>query len=234
MIRKLARNSRNGRRGATAQRRSRPPAAPALPATMKILDADFCQQLIKDRQAKGIDRYDEVWEGVYVMPPMASNWHQDLVGLLTAIFRSVLPSEVRVQPGANVSDRREGWEKNYRCPDVVVVLPGSRAVDCGTHWFGGPDFLVEVRSPGDDSEAKLPFYAAVGVRELLIMQRDERTLRLFRHDGSALQPVGISEAKGKDWLPSTVIPFRFHYKSTKEGARTELERTDGVSQHWVV
>lgn len=234
MISKLVRSSRNGRRNATQQKRGKSPPVPAIPASMRILDTEFCQMLIQDRQAKGVDQYDEVWEGVYVMPPLATNWHQDLVGLLTAVLRGVLPADARVQPGANVSDRREAWKENFRCPDVVVVLPGSRAVDCVTHWLGGPDFLVEVQTPGDESESKIPFYSALGVRELLIVHRDARTLRLYRHDGTALKLVGHSDDKGKTWVASLVIPLRFRFKAAKEGPRTEVERTDGVGGRWTI
>src|SRR5262249_59323091 len=107
-----------------------------------------------------------------------------------------------VYPGANVSDRRKNWKENYRAPDVVVVLPKSRAVHCGTYLFGGPDFLVEIESPGDDTEEKVPFYGKIGVRELLIVHRDRRTLRLLRHDGRELVLVKPSTLEGKEGLVS--------------------------------
>ena len=34
--------------------------------------------LIRDRRESGGDRYDEVWDGVYVMSPLADNEHQQL------------------------------------------------------------------------------------------------------------------------------------------------------------
>ena len=37
-------------------------------------------EIIAKRQETGADSYDEVWEDVYVMAPMANNEHQDLVG----------------------------------------------------------------------------------------------------------------------------------------------------------
>ena len=43
--------------------------------------------------------------------------------------------------------------------------------------MGGPDFLVEVQSPHDDTEVKIPFYSELQVRELLIIHRDTRALR---------------------------------------------------------
>src|SRR5262249_51812970 len=132
-----------------------------------IRDAGLFDQLIQERKRKGIDLYDEVWEGMYVMPSMPTNAQQFLVGALGDIFREVVTKDGRGQSyvGAKGSDRRKGWEYNHRVPDLVVVLNNSRAVDCDTHFYGGPDFLVEIQSPGDDTEEKVPFYGKIGVRE---------------------------------------------------------------------
>src|SRR5438309_12099880 len=100
-----------------------------------IHDGTQAEGLIKERKRLGIDLYDEVWEGMYVMPSMPNNAHQLLVGDLDDVFREVVKKAGRGKsyPGANVSDRRKGWEYNYRVPDVLVVLEDSRALDCETH-----------------------------------------------------------------------------------------------------
>jgi Uma2 family endonuclease len=203
---------------------------------VRILDPALCRAIIRERQLRGIDGYDEVFTGVYIVPPIANNPHQNLVGDLVGIFFIVITSEERgrVQGGANVSDRREGWEQHFRAPDVVVVLNSSRAVDCGTHWLGGPDFLVEVQSPGDETEEKIPFYDQLEIRELLIIHRDTRVIRLLRHDGQQLVEVGRSDAKDKNWLPSAVLPLAFRWKMTKAGPRTEVKRTDGKRKTWTI
>jgi Uma2 family endonuclease len=210
-------------------------AAAALPGRLEIHDRNQVKQIIRDRQRRGIDKYDEVWEGVYVMPPLANNPHQRLVGSLTPVYLEVVPRERGdVLPGANVSDRRVHWEKNFRCPDIVVVLKGGRAVDCGTHWFGGPDFLTEVKSPGDDTDEKIPFYSRIHVRELLIIHRDTRQLRLLRHDGRALMDVEPTRFKGKEWLISEVLPLAFRLITLRGEPMTEIRRTDAVSDKWIV
>ncbi len=33
---------------------------------MLVLDRPFVEQVIADRQARGADKHDEVWDGVYV------------------------------------------------------------------------------------------------------------------------------------------------------------------------
>ena len=104
---------------------------------------------------------------------------------MTVIWESRLG---KVMAGVNVSDREHGWKKNYRCPDVVVFLNHTKAVDCDTFWFGGPDFAVEIASPGDRSREKLEFYAKVGTRELLLVDRKPWSLELYRLDGEKLCP----------------------------------------------
>lgn len=203
---------------------------------IRILDRDLIRILIEERQKLGIDQHDEVWDGVYVVPPLANNPHQRLTGGLYGIFQHVIGLEGRgdVLPGANVSDRRTGWKQSFRAPDVVVVLPGSRAVDCTTHWFGGPDFLVEVESPGDETQEKIPFYNRLQVRELLIIQRDTRLLKLYRHDGMDLVEVSASNFEGGKWLVSAVVPLAFRRRTTRTGPQTEVRRTDGQAGSWIV
>src|SRR4051812_46183471 len=120
---------------------------------MMVLDSYVEERLKAERAETGLDRYDEVWEGIYIMAPIADIEHQDIQLALGSIFQLtvVWAGLGRAQAGANVSDREQGWEHNYRVPDVVVVLPGSRARDCGAHWCGGPDFCIEIASPGDRS-----------------------------------------------------------------------------------
>jgi Uma2 family endonuclease len=199
-----------------------------------IKDAGLLKSIIRERKRLGIDRYDEVWEGMYVMPSMPNNAHQELLDdlgdvLTEAVKQAGLGKKVQ---GANVSDRRKRWKQNYRVPDMVVVLNNSRAVDCGTYFFGGPDFLVEVESPGDDTEEKVPFYSKIGVRELLIVHRDSRTLRLLRHDGGELVLVKPSLFEGKEWLVSEVLTLAFRRTLSKGVPRTQVRRTDGKPGLW--
>src|SRR5438067_1116105 len=115
------------------------------------------------------------------MAPLPDDEHQDIQANFVAAFKDFFgwDSWAKVRAGVNVSDRNEGWEQNYRCPDVVVFLPGTRAINRGAHWEGGPDFLVEIASDRDRAREKLPFYAAVGVREVLIVDRNPWGLELY-------------------------------------------------------
>src|SRR6266702_7121997 len=193
---------------------------------VEVFASDLVREIVTARQQREVDRYDEVWEGVYIVPPLAQNPYQDVViGLSVVLFNIVqLEGRGRVHPGANVSDRKANWVYNYRCPDVVAVLKEGRAVDCGTHWMGGPDFLVEVESPEDQIIRKIPFYSKIQVRELLIVHGTTRHLQLYRHDGQQLALVEASDFKGSKWLTSKVLPLAFRRKLVRKQPLTEIQR----------
>jgi Uma2 family endonuclease len=204
-----------------------------MSAVGRVLNSGELQRMIHRRRQLGIDHKDEVWDGVYVIMPDPTLVHQQIVTRLTVILATVIDDTDRGKSlaGTNVSDRRSGWKKNFRVPDVVVVLTDGRAIDCDTHWLGGPDFLIEVQSPGDDTDAKIPFYAELGVRELLVVHRDSRRLRLYRHDGTDLNPV---EPDDKKWLASAAVPLAFRRAATGRQVRTEVRRTDGTPGRWTI
>lgn len=102
------------------------------------------------------------------MSLLANNEHQGFVTQISSVFTFAIDWKGlgKTLAGANVIDRREGWKENYRVPDVLVFRSNCQAIDCGTHWFGGPDLAIEVVSEGEQSLEKLDFYAKVntGIR----------------------------------------------------------------------
>ena len=50
-------------------------------------------------------------------------------------------------------------------------------VDRDAYLEGGPTVVVEIRSPGDETMEKLPFYAQLGVPEVWIVDRDTQIAR---------------------------------------------------------
>jgi Uma2 family endonuclease len=202
---------------------------------MLVCDPFVEERLRAEREAKGLDLWDEVWEGMYVRAPLANDEHQFLQTRLATILDFVvgLAGKGEVRAGVNVSDRIEQWEHNYRCPDVAVFLNGGAARNRGTHWVGGPDFAIEVTGPKDKSRDKLEFYAAVGVHELLLIDRDPWSLVFHELQGSALVEVGRSEPPCSLRLESKVLPLSLRLLSG--GARPTIEvihRDSG--QKWLV
>ena len=145
-----------------------------------------------------------------MMTPLPNIEHQDIAGGLVSVIRQVVGrGQAIVLPGTNVSDRERGWEHNYRCPDVAVYLLGNVAKNCDTHWCGGPDFAVEIVSHDDQSRAKIPFYAKIGTRELLIVDRDPWCLELFRLSNNELRSVGKSTLDTGQILTGESLPVTF-------------------------
>lgn len=177
--------------------------------TVVIRDPDLAAEVQRARAGTDADRYTEVWDGVVVLPAVPNNEHQRMVTRLCVPFSAVVNWDAGdgVLPGANVSDRTPDWKENYRCPDVVVALAGGRAKDCGSHWCGGPDLVVEIQSPGDEPRDKLDFYAAVGCREVLVIDRDPWAMELYRLDAGELRSVGRSDEANPAEMASAVLPI---------------------------
>ncbi|MBX9582046.1 MAG: Uma2 family endonuclease [Gemmataceae bacterium] len=183
-----------------------------------VTDPELACRIIQARAKTDGDRWTEVWNGVTVVPALPNNDHQRLVMDLCYAGRGVTDPAAgdQVLPGANVSNYAKGWRKrNYRCPDVVVYLAGNPAVDHGAHWQGGPDLAVEIQSPGEKPRRKLRFYAEVGTRELLVIDRDPWALELYQLVGGKLVSVGRSDLANPAVLASTVLPLTFRLRDAR-------------------
>lgn len=200
-------------------------ATPAPPVPLRIVafaGSEF-DAWLRHRQECGGDRRDEVWDGVYVVMPLANNDHQRLVGKLTSALANV--PGVTVYPGCNVSDSRDDWMSNFRCPDVAVFLPGNPAEDRKTHFLGGPDFAVEIVSKYDRSREKFEFYRRVGVRELLFIDRHpEWSLELYRCQEDQWILVGKNLPGSAEPLISNVLPVSFRLHEDSPRPRIEITR----------
>ena len=201
--------------------------------TMMIQDRLAAKDILDQRRSSGNDRWDEVWDGVYILMPNPNVEHQGIATNLAAIFCTILNSSdlARAYQGVNVSDQAEDWTRNYRCPDVVVGLAGGSAKNCDTHWYGGPDLVVEIASPGQDPRDKNDFYAAVGTRGVLIVERDPWALELFQLDGDVYHLVGRSDDTNGTVLPSSVLPLTFALRAAAKRPEIVVTHTT-TGQAW--
>ena len=124
---------------------------------------DVPESLLDERRRLGLDVFDEVWEGVLHMVPPPSGEHQRLELELGSVFL------VAAKRRGLVASNETGLfaaDDDYRVPDIVVSLP----VNCSHRGVDDTaELVVELRSPGDESYEKLPWYAARGVTEMLIV-----------------------------------------------------------------
>jgi len=200
-----------------------------------IMPSGDLRRMLKERRECGGDRFDEVWDGVYVMSPLAGNEHQLLATKLAGAIQQSLADqeEAKVYAGTNVSDQPTRWKRNFRCPDVAVFLPGNSAVDRRTHWLGGPDVAVEVLSRDDGSREKFAFYAKVGVRELLLVDRAPWRLELHQRNGGKWQLVGVSSPDSPASLVSKVLPVTIRLVPGKSRPLIELSHHE-TEGRWLV
>ena len=148
------------------------------------------EALLADRRWKGTDRWDEMWEGEMHMVPPPSERHQDVAGRL---YRVLAPlAEARgMLAHYETGLFRPGVDNDWRVPDQTYARPELRS-ERGIE--GAASLVVEVLSPGDETYAKLDWYAAVGVGEVLVIDPDTRRVELFANrDGrmEAVEPVAI-------------------------------------------
>ena len=200
-----------------------------------LTQRDKIRRVIRRRRRLGLDRKDEVWNGRYIVMPDPDNVHQDLVGALLTVLRIVISWAKlgNAYPGGNISNRADKWTSNYRVPDVTVFLNDNPAENRQTHWLGGPDLAVEIVSDNDKSRKKLDFYASVGTRELLIIDRDPWLIELFRLTNGELVSVGQSTIANGNVLTSEVVPLSFRLIAGETRPQIEALHRDGV-QHWTI
>lgn len=159
------------------------------------------QALLESRKRSGLDRLDEVWEGVLHLVPAPSGEHADLAQQLAELLggparaAGLFPTMGEFNLGESESD--------FRVPDGGVHRSRPRGV-----WFATAALVVEIRSPGDETWEKLPFYASHRVDEVLIVDPEHRAVHwLGLADGeygpverSSLIELGPAElAQRLDW-----------------------------------
>jgi Uma2 family endonuclease len=192
-----------------------------------INDPMMEEMLIKERREKGLDKFDEVWEGVYMMSPIANIEHQWLTGKLNSILEQHCEPGTIVFPGVNVSDR-ENWTQNYRVPDVAVFLKGNPAEDRETFMLGGPDLAIEILSPGDRAFEKLDFYASVKTREVMVIGRYPWQIDLFRLDGQELKHAGKITPGDPAVLETRVVGLNWKLLPGEKRAGIEVSSLERV------
>ena len=137
---------------------------------MRVLALDSSlpeiEALLESRRISGQDRSDEMWSGVLHLSPHSTLGHarlsQQLAEILGPLARGVglIPAIAEFNLGES--------DQDYRVPDGGLVR------DRADHLFVPTAALViEIRSPNDESWEKLPFYAAHGVDEVVILEPED-------------------------------------------------------------
>jgi Uma2 family endonuclease len=198
-----------------------------------LLDRNLAESILAERRARGNRTREEVWNGITHIMPNPNNEHQDIAVFFSTVFNLLfgLGKPNRVESSPNLSDRVDEWEKNYRNPDMAYFAADTEAEDHDSFWCGGPDFLLEVISPDDMSREKLPFYASIGTKEVIIVDRDPWQLEFYRLGRSTLRLVGTVRPGDGKRLTSSVVPLTFELVRGRPRPKIRVRHTKS-DQEW--
>ncbi len=126
------------------------------------------QALLERRRRWGADTHDEVWDGVLHMAPAPLRRHARLQAQLAVLLEPL----ARAAGLEAVAQFNLGDANDFRVPDGALLAPGPDELYVPT-----ASLVVEILSPGDETMAKLPFYAAHNVDEVLIVDPEGRSVQ---------------------------------------------------------
>lgn len=143
---------------------------------------------LAERRRLGQDRYDEIWEGVYHVAPAPTPAHGDVDDQLARLLgphadRAGLRGHGTINVGAGKDDFRVPDHAYLRGRPTTTFVPSAAVV-------------VEIVSPDDETWAKLDFYFAHGVEELLVVDPQRREVTWLVRGPSALEPAAGSALLG--------------------------------------
>lgn len=147
-------------------------ASTAILSDMRALLLEPNREWLEQRRRDGLDRGDEVWEGVlHVVPPPTSQHQLIQRDLVLALVRAAERFGLEVLWEMAVYPK----PTNYRIPDVTVVgRENIQTIGCSS-----PELILEVLSPSDESRDKLPFYAAQQVGEVWLVDPSTRATEVY-------------------------------------------------------
>jgi Uma2 family endonuclease len=164
---------------------------------------------LAERRNSDASQWDEMWEGVLHMRPVPTTTHNNLAYDLRGHLKRwwAKPRGCRAYGETNLTTPadEDEWTKNYRIPDLVLLDPPRFGIDKDAYTAGAPLVVMEVRSPGDESYEKLPFYAALGVPEAWVIDRDTRVPEVYRLAAGKYEPTAADAA---GWVVSPATDVR--------------------------
>jgi len=179
---------------------------------------------LRQRSAAGLDKFDEVWNGVLHVVPPPSGPHQLLSTSLAVAMHERARSRgllLSMETGLFDPGRRSN---DYRTPDLSVYRPQNasvRGID------GRAELVVEVRSPNDETYEKFPFYAAQEVQEILVIHPDTRRFELYRLNGA---DYVVTEADEAGVVTIVSLDIGLATVATDDGPRLSVT-VDDVTTH---
>lgn len=159
-----------------------------MATTKTRLTADEYNQLPETTQPM------ELIDGEIIVSPAPLDYHQEILLNIAFVLRNVAPSSgfIRVSPIDVQLD-----DHNVVQPDVMWVS-GSESI-CqrdaeGKRWYGGPDLVCEILSPGTakrDRQTKFALYEKYGTREYWLLDPANQWVEVYTRQEEKLILVEV-------------------------------------------
>lgn len=143
------------------------------------------EALLAERRRLGQDAHDEIWQGEYHMVPGPHPRHgmaSESVGLALAPWAARAGLRGTTEFNVGEPDDFRVPDRGYHRPPVPDALYLSTAA-----------LVVEVLSPGDESWAKLGFFAAHRIDEVLVVDPANRELHWLVRADAGYEPTHHSD-----------------------------------------
>jgi Uma2 family endonuclease len=137
-------------------------------------------ELLDRRKQLGLDRADEMWEGVLHVNPTPHGRHGRVLQQIAAL----LDGPSRAAGLLPLAAFNLGTKGNYRVPDGGILRPAPDQL-----YYPTAALVVEIVSPYDETFAKLPFYAAHDVEEVLIVDPKKHEVQWLALRGDRYEPI---------------------------------------------
>ncbi len=195
---------------------------------MKAIVHDMPESWLEERRRRGQDRFDEMWDGILHVNPGPGLPHQDFKEELLQVLKGL--QALAGLPGQWCGERnlamRGGWPDDFRIPDLVYLAGRGRFTRLESHIEGPPTIVVEIAGEGDESRAKLAWYAELGVPEIWIVDLSTRVPEILLLSGTEY----LKQRPGPgNWFRSEGFPVEL--RAGRAGKRKVLEvRAPGESK----
>ncbi|WP_433292204.1 Uma2 family endonuclease [Pseudonocardia sp. CA-142604] len=149
---------------------------------MRVLMLDAPQAMLDERRRLGLDRRDEMWDGLLHLVSLPSGPHQRFA---SEFFLVVAPLAEAADLVPLFGTGLFRSDDDYRVPDQLYCT----AEHFSERGAEGAELVVEIRSNDDETYDKIGFYGLLGVREMIVAHPHDRRVELFRALGGRLVPV---------------------------------------------
>ncbi|MFP5345467.1 MAG: Uma2 family endonuclease [Actinomycetes bacterium] len=140
------------------------------------------------RRELGLDKKDEVWEGVYHVTPYEHARNGRVKAQLTRMLYD-LAEDAGLVPNDSFN---LGEPRDFRVPDMGFV----EASEEPRQYMTTAALVVEMLSPGDETFAKFDFYAGHGVQEVWVVDPLTTSVRIWQLREDVLTETGRSDLLG--------------------------------------